>query len=574
MTAQQVLYRKILVERNIPFKTSDETILYTDIYRPDADGQYPALIIRLPYDKSVAQSYTEPHPLWIARNGYVVITQDTRGRFLSGGEFYPMKYEAKDGYETIQWAAQLPYCDGKVGTYGFSYSGMNQLLTAALQPPALKAMAPAFTGSDLYENWHYTGGAFNLAFNASWSVYLAIETAAKKGLRELSARLAKANREFPERFWTLPVSEIFSSKEFTQIAPYYYDWLAHPSRDSYWKSISVQEQYSQIKTPSLHLGGWYDSFIEGTLRNYMQLKAVGVAPQRLVVGPWYHMPWSTLVGQVDFGGEAKNTLAEYQIAWFNYCLKGIKSDLMDLPPVRLFVMGENRWRDETDWPLPKAKVTKFFLHSHGRANSVSGDGWLSQAFPDDELPDVFVYDPNDPIPSAGGRSCCSPASTPMGVQDQRPIEIRNDVLIYTTEPLEHDVEVTGPISAVLWASSSGKDCDFTVKLVDVFPDGRSINLTDGIIRARYRENLEQASLIEPDRIYRYEIHVGATSNRFFAGHRIRIHVSSCSFPLYDRNPNSGGLISTSDGSDFQVATQTILHEPNYPSYISLPLIQR
>jgi putative CocE/NonD family hydrolase len=293
-----------------------------------------------------------------------------------------------------------------------------------------------------------------------------------------------------------------------------------------------------------------------------------------VIGPWYHNPWSSFVGAVDFGPEAASLVDEYQLSWFNYWLKGIDTGLSNKPPVKIFVMGENVWRDEQGWPLVRAREIDYFLHSNGRANSINGDGWLSPSPPSEELPDVYVYDPSDPVPSAGGRSCCVPLISPMGPLDQRLVETRNDVLVYSTQPLERDIEVTGPVIAVLWASSSAEDTDFTVKLVDVYPDGRAINLCDGIVRARFRESLLTPSLIVPDEVYRYEIRVGATSNLFRKGHRIRVEVSSSNFPTYDRNPNTGQWPKDARQCDMQIATQVVYHERKWPSHILLPIMPR
>ena len=579
MKNTNTMFRHVSVERDVSFTTSDGIRLFSDIYRPETPAPLPAIIMRLPYDKDCAQTNTYAHPIWYARHGYVVVVQDTRGRYKSEGEFYPFSHEAVDGYETVQWVSKLPYCDGSVGMYGFSFPGMSQLMTAALQPPALKTAVPAFTGCDLYDNWHYVGGAFSLAFNATWSTFLAAQTALKKGHRELHLQMEQAGAEYLDRCWRLPLSDINAPYNFVSVAPYFNDWLEHPVRDNYWKKDSIQEQYQKIETPLLHLGGWYDTFIEGTIHNYTNLKQRGAdekgrAMQRLLIGPWLHMPWAKQVGDGDFGDEAANLLDEYQIDWYNYWLKGIESPFLDLPPVRIFVMGENRWRAEQDWPPASARMTPYFLHSQGRANSNSGNGRLSPQQPEDELPDVYVYDPHVPVTSIGGRSCCLHIVSPMGAYDQTPNEIRNDVLVYTTDALEADTEVTGAVKAVIWASTTAQDTDFTVKLVDVHPDGSALNICDGIIRARFRESLEHPTPVKPHEIYRYEIMVGSTSNLFKQGHRMRVEVSSSNFPLYDRNPNTGGWSKDAGPTDFKVATQMVFHDNQYPSQIILPVIRR
>ena len=580
MSSPGTIFRDVTIDRDVPFTTSDGVKLYADIYCPDVPGRYPALLMRLPYNKDTAQNYNFAHPIWYARHGYLVVIQDTRGRNKSEGEFYPFINEGVDGYETINWVSGLPNCDGRVGMYGCSYPGQSQFLAAALQPPALVATAPASAGTDLYRDLHYDyGGAFSLMFNADWATEISVDTARKKGLHELQAQLELIRREYPQRCGNLPLGEVNAPSDFMSVAPYYYDWLAHPTMDEYWQRIKVSEHYEKIKIPMLHMGGWYDSFVEATVRHYTNLKALGSdqnskSKQRLVIGPWYHMPWTEIVGSVDFGDEAANSLNELQIEWFNYWLKGRDSEFMDMPPVRLFVMGENRWHDVEDWPPPGTRFVKYFLHSKGRANTLSGNGLLSIEAPQDELPDIYLYNPLDPVPSTGGQSCCFHPTAPMGAYDQRMVEMRNDVLVYTTPPLAKDMEISGPISAVLWAASTAPDTDFTVKLVDVHPCGKAINLCDGIIRARFRESLEKPSLIKPNEVYRYEIQVGVTSNLFKKGHSIRIEVSSSNFPTYDRNPNTGQWARDAVSSDMKIATQIIFHEPDKPSHILLPIVPR
>jgi uncharacterized protein len=580
MNSPATMYRKITVERDVPFKTSDGVRLYADLYYPDGPGRFPALLMRLPYNKDSAQNYNFVHPMWFARHGYLVVIQDTRGRNKSEGEFYPFIHEAQDGFETIQWVSDLPQCDGQVGMYGCSYPAQGQLLAASRQPPALAAAAPASAGIDFYRDLHYDyGGAFSLMFNASWATELARDTAIRQGLPELQAQLTQMEREYPQRCWNLPMGEVNAPIDFKSVAPYFYDWLEHPARDDYWRRIDVDEIYRQIQIPMLHMGGWYDAFVEASVRHYTRLKALGRdqngrPKQRLVIGPWYHMPWTEVVGTVDFGDQAANPLNELLISWFNYWMKGADDAFLDSPPVKLFVMGENRWREAEDWPPPGTRFVKYYLHSAGRANTLSGNGWLSPETPQDELPDIYLYNPLDPVPSTGGQSCCFHPAAAMGAYDQRAVEMRNDVLVYSTPPLETDTEITGPVSAVLWAASSAPDTDFTVKLVDVHPCGKAINLCDGILRARFRDSLEEPSLIKADEIYRYEIQVGVTSNLFMKGHKIRVEVSSSNFPTYDRNPNNGQWPSEATTSDMKFATQTIFHAADTPSYISLPVAPR
>ncbi len=320
--------------------------------------------------------------------------------------------------------------------------------------------------------------------------------------------------------------------------------------------------------------GWYDIFISLSLHCYTRLRQLGRAHQHLIVGPWYHTPWTQETGATDFGIEARNTVDKVQVEWFRHWLGGEPSGAFDLPPVRLFVMGENRWRDEDEWPLARAVGTRYFLHSAGRANSLDGDGWLATEPPGSEPSDVFVYDPSRPVQSIGGNSCCDAALTPMGSYDQTPVERRRDVLVYTSEPLHRPLEVTGHVEATIFAASSALDTDWTVKLVDVLPDGRALNLCNGILWARYREGLDrEPSLLEPGTAYEYRIAVGATSNLFRAGHRIRVEVSSSNFPHYDAHPNTGSVVADARQSDLVIAMQEVLHDAQHPSNITLPVVR-
>ncbi len=365
-----------------------------------------------------------------------------------------------------------------------------------------------------------------------------------------------------------------------RIADYYEDWLAHPEDDEYWQQWNIEARHRDIGVPALNIGGWYDIFLRGTLRNYLGMRQHGATEeartQRLVIGPWMHgLLFPNINGELDFGVLSQGIAIDLDgilLRWFDRWLKGVANALDGDAPVKLFVMGENRWRDEREWPLARARETRFHLRSGGRANGLGGDGRLAMEAPGEEPADVFLYDPRSPVPTRGGPLCCWQAAVAAGAYDQRPVEERADVLVYTTPPLEAPMEVTGPIVVKLWAATSALDTDFTAKLVDVEPSGYARNLTDGIIRARYRESTSRASFVEPGRAYEYTIDLCATSNVFKAGHRIRLEISSSNFPRFDRNPNTGRPFDAD--TELRPAVQTVLHDAAHPSHVLLPIVPR
>lgn len=565
-------------EENVPATMRDGTILMADIYRPQESGDYPVILMRLPYDKAAAQTYVYASPEFYASHCYIVVIQDVRGQYASQGEFYPFRDEAQDGYDTIEWAARLPGSTGKVGMYGFSYVGATQWLPATLKPPSLVAMVPAMTSSDYYDGWSYQGGAFSLAFKESWPLgTIALTGARRLGEQAVLDRMNEALGDLYATYDHLPLDTypwLFPDRP--EVSGYFYDWIEHDTWDDYWQQWSIRSRWDQVEVPALNFSGWYDVFMNGAVENFVGMRAEGATEaarqgQKLVVGPWIHLPWVREVGEVDFGPEADNPVDELQVRWFDHWLKGVDNGVDEEPAVRVFVMGANTWREAEDWPIPGTEFTTYYLHSLGAANTRYGNGMLTtEAPPADMPPDGYVYDPANPVPSAGGHSCCTADTAPLGPYDQAAIEERADVLVYSTPPLEEAVEVTGPIAVTLYAASDAPDTDFTAKLVDVHPDGTAINLNNGIIRARYRESLEETSPIEPGRVYEYEIAVWPTSNLFKAGHRIRLEISSSNFPHYDRNPNTGHPFGQDD--EMRPAAQTIYHDVERPSHIVLPIM--
>ncbi len=557
---------EVVVERNVPAKMRDGVTLRADIYRPKAEGKFPVLLVRTPYDKTGETNFG----LKGAARGYVVIAQDVRGRFTSDGEWYTFKNELQDGYDTVEWAAALPYTNGKVGMFGGSYVGATQFLAAIAKPPHLAGICPTVTASNYHEGWTYQGGAFEQWFNESWGTGLAMNT--------MRRRVEESNALAGTK--TLPLADfaVLEAPSAAGIAPYFKDWLAHPDYDSYWKQWSIEDHYANIQVPVLSFAAWYDIFLGGSLKNYQRLKTEGGTDaakhgQRLVVYVGGHAGGSNnrKVGAVDFGEKLPIDQDELTLRWYDSIFKGVANGVEHEKPVKIFVMGKNEWRDEDDWPLARAKSTKYYLHSaSGGANGLGGNGTLSTAAPTEEKADQYVYDPSDAVPTIGGPLCCGALPTGIGPEDQRPAEGRADVLVFTTPAFGNDFEVTGPVTLDLYVSSSAVDTDFTGMLVDVWPNGFAQNLTSGILRMRYRNSQERPELANPGETYHMTVDLWATSNVFLAGHKLRLEVSSSNFPRFDRNLNTGEIQAR--GTRMIKATNVIYHDKAHPSALILPVV--
>lgn len=542
----------IVVESGVHVKMRDGVTLAADVYRPAGAGKYPVLLQRTPYNRAGgAGSFAE-----LAAHGYVVVNQDTRGRFDSGGEFYPFRYESQDGYDTIEWAAALPNSNGKVGMFGGSYVGATQMLASLAKPPHLVSIFPYVTASEYYDGWTYQSGALMQWFAASWSSGLATDTLRRKAgpLLDPKAWVTK-----------LPVEQyrMLELPAVGGLAPYYRDWTAHETDDTYWKPWKISDHYPEMNLKALHAGGWHDIFLKGTLNNYigMSKSSPARAEQRLLIGPWAHAATSPegKIGDVTFGPEAVLDMDQTILRWADYALKGGPDLFAGGYPVRLFIMGTNTWRMEKEFPLARTRYTNYYLHN----------GSLSENKPGAEAPHSFVYDPENPVPTIGGRLCCGGQYAP-GPADESPNESRPDVVVFSTPPLKEDVEVTGWVKMKLYASTSAADTDFTAMLTDVEPSGYSRLLTDGIVRTRYRNSTARAEPVEPGRVYEYTIDLWATGNVFKAGHRIRLAVSSSNFPRFSRNLNTGEQIL--GATRMEKATQTIYHDAEHPSALVLPVI--
>ncbi|MBA2597055.1 MAG: CocE/NonD family hydrolase [Chloroflexia bacterium] len=562
----------VAVERDVPCRMRDGAMLFADIYRPAGEGPFPVILMRLPYDKTQAENISYSHPSWYARHGYLVVVQDVRGCNTSEGGFTPFQHEAEDGYDAIEWAARLPGANGRVGMYGFSYAGATQLLPATLRPPSLVTICPAMTASQYYEGWTYNQGALALAFTMSWAVDLASREARKARDDRAVGELSAAYASMQGWNWFLPLA---SFPPLTGVYGHYFqEWLAHPTYDDYWRRWSIDEDYTRLIVPALHVGGWYDIFLSGTMKNFTGMRGgagtdAARAAQKLLIGPWTHMPWAP--ASMSSESVEPTIVDDMQLRWFDQMLKGEETGVLD-SPVSLFVMGAEEWRDFPDWPPPGSEATRWFLHSDGRANSRFGDGRLSRKTPSDEPPDVFTTDPLYPAPRVGGHSCCLDFVAPMGPADQSAAEIFNAILVYTSEPLELPLELIGDVSVTLYAATTTRDTDWTARLCEVFPDGRSVNLQEGIVRARYRESLAEPTLLDPDTVYRYDMLLGPVGVCIAAGNRLRLSVSGSDFPQWDRNLNTGGALFQEGATASVVATQTVLHDGNHPSHVTLPVV--
>nr|WP_263327630.1 CocE/NonD family hydrolase [Neobacillus sp. Marseille-Q6967] len=573
---------KIIHEKNVPATMRDGAILYSDIYRPEGEGKYPVLLQRTPYNKAFLPLTTMVlDPIAAAHQGYVVIIQDVRGRFESEGDpFYIYKHEYNDGYDSVEWAASLPYSDGNVGMYGLSYKGMTQFQAAVMHPPHLKAIFPITWGTDVFM---YRGGALELGLLISWSLSTIGPNAvvkAKRGkedfLKEFMTLVHSIDHIEEAAFNQLPIQDSEWLKLGDGYAQFVHDIMEHDTRNDYHREISVKEKSDKLNVPVFAIAGWYDLLLGQDLEHYETFKHK--KNTKLIIGPWAHAGFAPTVGDLNFGLSASSLLLELktdltslQLKWFDCWLKGINNGITEEAPVKIFVMGENKWRNEQEWPLKRMVYTPYYLDSNGKANTKEGDGTLSIKLPQGEISDSYVYDPSNPVPTLGGNHLL-PMNYPRGPIDQQSIESREDVLVYTSDVLQEDIEVTGPVKVILYASSSAVDTDFTAKLIDVHPNQKAFNIVDGIIRAKYRDPNNPGSLITPNEVYQYEIDLLSTSNLFKKGHRIRVEISSSNFPRFDRNTNTGE--SGRDSSVLKTAEQRVFHSEKYPSHIFLPVIPR
>ncbi len=551
---------EMVIQLDVKVPMRDGVNLSADLYRPRIGGSFPTLLCRTIYDNQQPR-YADMIEVFV-KHGYAVVIQDCRGRYDSQGDWDPYVCEAPDGFDTQEWIGRQPWCDGNIGTFGLSYSGFTQVQTAPLASKYLKCLIPGGHQEDNFGHI-YTEGVLHLqnAINFGWWI----------GVRTVHSYV-RVNFNPESIYWHLPL--ISALDEFNP-HPAYKLFLSHPTFDDYWKSYSLKGKYRDIEAPALHITGWYDNLVHEdfkTFRGWSQEAKTEKARRlsKMIVGPWVHsfLGSSNSYGDIQFGPQAAMDLTAVRLRWFDQYLCGIDTGIDREPPLRLFVMGANFWRNENEWPLARTQYTNYYIHSDGRANSMFGDGALGIKPPTDERHDSYDYNPANPVPTQGGQS---QMLENMGPRDRRQVERRNDVLVYSTPTLDHDVEATGPVEMILYATSNALDTDFTATLVDVYPSGQAIIITEGVVRARCRDSLEQATLMKPGTVYEFHIILWETSNCFKIGHQIRLEISSSNFPHWNRNLNTGEDLAT--GVRMEIAHQTILHSARYPSHLVLPVIR-
>jgi len=553
------------LERGVRCRMPDGVELVSDHYYPPQPGAHATLLMRQPYGRDIASTVTYAHPAWFARHGYNVVIQDVRGRGDSEGDFYPFRHEGRDGAQTIAWLRTRPESNGRVGMYGFSYQGMTQLLAAAEQPEGLLCIAPAMTACDLYHGWFYQNGALRFAGTLGWGLQMLKADVRRKKLREASDRLEQAWTNLSAQASALPY-RAHPALHGEGVPQYVLDWFDHAEPDEYWQSFDVSQTLDRIDVPALHVSGWYDMFLRGSVYGFLDLcnrarSALARENQYLIAGPWIHIPWGDRVGTADFGPGALLDMDEIHLRWFNHWLRD-SSEFAGEPRVRHFVLGENQWRRAAAFPTD-AKY-RLLLHSNGKANSRKGDGVLSRALRSTEEPcDIFIYDPEVPVLAPGGAAALS------GQFDQGSMELGNNLLVYTTEPLDAPLFVFGIPYVILYCATSAAHSDFTAKLVRVRPRGAADFLCMGIARSSW---LFREIGYSADTIHSWHFPLEPASCRFDVGDCVRLEIASSAFPLYDRNPGSGVPSPRATSWDWVRSMQRVYHDAQHESALYLPVV--
>jgi len=562
----------IRLERGVRCALSDGVTLVSDHYYPpkasESLGGWPTLLMRQPYGRDIASTVVYAHPVWFARQGYHVVIQDVRGRGGSEGDFYAFRHEGRDGAETIAWLMKHPACNGRIGMYGFSYQGSTQLLAAVEKPKGLVCIAPHMTAADLYHGWFYHQGALRLASTLGWGIQMLREDSRRRGLRAASDRLEAAWASVRSQAGIVPYSNHPAIAD-PELPGYVRDWMSHrlPDDDSqtFWSELDISTRLEQVMVPALHISGWFDTYLEGSIAGYLALRNHAGSQfardnQYLLAGPWVHIPWGDRIGDRNFGPEANYNTDALLLRWFNHWLKD-SGEFDAEPRVRHFALGSNSWHSASEWPA-QTPVT-LFLHSEGNANSRKGDGSLNSGAPTQEEPrDLFVYDPEVPVLAPGGALALS------GPFDQSAMEQGNNLLFYISPEVTLPCHIFGQPRVTLYASTSAPHADLAAKLVRVTADSRAEFISIGIARSSW---LFRSVGYEPDRVQCWEFTLEPTSVVFSPGERVGLEIASSAFPLYDRNPSSDIQPQHADNWNWQRSTQQILHTPQHPSALHLPV---
>ncbi len=569
-----------IIQETASMLTRDGIRLDADIYRPDTQENLPILLMRQPYGKAIASTVVYAHPRWYASKGYIVVIQDVRGRGTSEGSFELFANEINDGIDTIDWVSQLPGTTGEVGMYGFSYQGMTQLYAAVGQAPALKAIAPAMIGYDLYSDWAYENGAFCLQANLGWAIQLAAETARLRGDEIAYQKLYQASRNLP---LSDPIPANPDIMQELAADSFYHQWLNNYLPGEYWEKLSPKYLIPDVDLPMLHIGGWFDPYLRGTLNLYREMAARSKYLQNLVVAPWAHLPWGRKLGMIDYGVEAENYIDEIQISWFDHWLKGQDTGILEEDPVSLFEMGSNQWRYFNEFPQKQQKT--YYLASDGLAGMRGDSGMLweyeeeedaEETIPPQDLAtdllkeaaitteftnttDILVHDPWRPVPALGGHS-----SFPGGSCDRSMLDCRLDILTYTSAPLEEDLHIVGEIIVELYCEADRPSFDLSAVLSEVHADGKVLNFTQGYIKNPHSRASEEGNIRTP-----ITIPLQATCMKVAPGNSLRLSISAACFPAYPVNPGTGNVPPETRLIDAQIITVLLHSGKDYPSQIRL-----
>ena len=503
-------------QKTLSMKTRDDIRLDADVYYPDSSNFFPVLLMRQPYGRKIASTVVYAHPIWYASQGYIVVIQDVRGRGTSEGKFNLFASEIEDGLDTINWVSQLPNGTGKVGMYGFSYQGMTQLYAASYSPQALKVICPAMIAYDLYHDWAYENKAFCLQTNLGWAIQLAAETAKLKGDTITFQKLYNASRN-------LPLSDPIPANPniLQELAPdsFYHDWLNHPDPDDYWANLSPKNLIHNIDLPMLHIGGWFDPYLRGTIKLYREMSTRSQFPQHLIIGPWGHLPWGRKVGSINYTKEAISPIDQIQLDWFDYFLKGKETESLNQPPVCLFEMGSNQWQYFNSFP--NNNPVSYYLASEGLTSILEDKGKLVTSPPSLSVTDIIVHDPWRPVSALGGH-----CTIPSGSFERSNIDCRSDVLTYTSDPLTEDLTIVGEVSVEIYCTVDTPSFDLCAVLSTVDQEGKVYNFTQGYIRV----NSEELPI---------KIPLQATCMRITQGNCLRLSLSGSCFPAYPMNTGTG-----------------------------------